>query len=417
MTIEIADDKTNENIDGITDTHLSDAEKFFEENPDPEEDNGKLDTKVVEKSTKDNSDGDPKKEPTVEDPNPLDAILKPKVVDTSDTDEDGESKDPEKNPIDDLVEPKDEKAKAGWNELKTIANSARDEAAKYRAEVEELKAKQTVDPAAHAATDERVKELETLNEQMSSRLKLLDLQSHPDFQKEFVMPREAKLKEMQSYVDEEVPLGAILQLPPKEFAAKISEVASEMDDFAKTQLYTMARDYRNLSVKANEALKNVDTTSESFAAANKAQSKQVFDQVAAQYSQSNMFIPQEIPDDATPELKAKLEAYNAGYQSIGQEAENMAFGQVDQVGVAKMAHEAALYRFVMKHGLPRLGSVVGDQLKTATARVKELEAKIAGIKANGANPTYGNDGDGDGTTDPSQLSHLEAAQLVDWGAR
>lgn len=413
---ELAQDKVapeggeENNYEPEQNTHLSDALKFFgEEGGDDGE--PKRDEKEDTGKPKPKEDAESKTEET---PNPLEAILdtgsdEPEAGEKDDV-EDGDAKDP----LDDLTEPKDEKAKAGWNELKTIAKEAREKAAALEAQLEEVKASRTVDPEAHKATEARIKELETQNQQFSERLKVLDLKNHPEFQMKYELPKEAKMKALEAVVPEGTDLKKILDLPPREFASEISTLAADMDDFSKTELYSLSRDYRALSTEAARALENVDSTSQNITENSQARTKQVFDAVSAEYVKTAKFKPQEIPPDAPDEVKARLQAYNESYANVSQEAQNLAFGQTDDVGVAKMAHEAALFRFTMKHGLPRLGEVVSEQMKIRDARIQELEKMVSSIKANGAKPDYGSGDTNDGEVNTAEMSHEEAAKHYKW---
>jgi hypothetical protein len=399
MTVENNEgDITLQDVD--TGAHLRDAQKFFGEEPKEE---------PKEKKAEGTPKEEPKEEPKLE--NPLDSILQ---SDEPKEEPKEESKEAEPDPLDELTEPKDEKAKAGWNELKTIAKEARTKAEALEAELQRIKESNTVDPEAHAATESRIKELEEANKQYSERLKLLDLKNHPDFQRQYVLPQEKKVQAISELVPEGTNIKAILDLPNREFASEISRLAEDMDDFSKAELYSASRDYRQTAAEATAALSNVDGTMESLNEANKARSKAVFDAVGQEFVKQQKFKPQEIPPDAPDEVKAQLEAYNQSYANVTTEAQNLAFGQTDEVGVAKMAHEAALFRFTMEHGLPRLGQVLSEQLNARDARIQELEAKIEKISAAKPNPGYGKE-DGGGEKPTSEMSHLEAAQQYRWG--
>lgn len=384
--------------DAVGDSHLADAEKFFSS---AEETGAEPEAKPAEKAPEKPAE------------NPLSKVLKTGEKTPA---EEAPKADPQPDDLDQLTPPKDEKAKAGWEDLKRIAREAREEAARAKSEAEQLRTK-AVEPEARAAIDARVQQLESENKQLSDRLKVLDLKNHPDFQRQFQLPEQKALENLKKRiegVDWEGSIESVLALPEAQFAAQISELGSQLPEYTKTQVYALADQIRSLRAQANDALGAVDQTLDQYRAGSQQHAKAVFDQVAQEYAPGKHFAAQEVADDASPEEKASVAAYNQAFQSVRTTAENLAFGQVDESSVARMAHEAALYRFTVQHGLPRLGEVISKEFAAREAKIAQLEAKLAKISSSKPAPSYGSE-DNDKAVDPTQMDHLEAAKLVAWG--
>jgi hypothetical protein len=91
--------------------------------------------------------------------------------------------------------------------------------------------------------------------------------------------------------------------------------------------------------------------------------------------------PLEIPADADAEAKAEITEYNAALASIRQTAETYAFGKIDDKGVSTLAAKAAALDFLSQKAIPRLHRDFDRKMTAANALIKDLTAKVEGMRA------------------------------------
>lgn len=372
--------------------HLKDAEEFFSQKeaspePAPKE-------PVVKEAPKDAAPKEPEKKAPV---NPF--------LQTEETEKKEEPK--TEVDIDKFADP-DEKSKSypDWKSLKQVAKEARAERDALRAEVEKMRT-QTVPDDARKATEARLAELEAQNKAYSERLKLVDIRSHPDFVNEFVTPRENLLKEVTDTLKEygvEADVAQILGADRKTFATKLSELASDLPEFERTNLFANANKFRELGAKASavvaDSSKYVEEKNQKFAAETRA----TFDAVAA--TTLSGIKPIAVPEGADDALKADIEVYNTALAGVRKTSEDLAFGRMDAKGVAQMAQEAAMFRFMRATGMPMMQKTLARDLSSRDARIAELEGQLKELQAAGPRTSYGS-----GSPEPSlgEKSHADAA--------
>lgn len=369
--------------------HLADAQAVFGEEV-------KHETK--KQTTKESSEETKPKE------NAADELLKSAGINPVKEEAKEEVKAEEKKPDDDsdlTPPPEDSDNRAHWNTLKERKNEA-------LARVAELEKQLAERPAGDDAVAEslkaRVKELETQNEQYSSRLKELDFKSHPEYFNQYEKPiQEAQdaLKQIAAQEDVDINVEALSALKGKEFAEAVSDTLEQLSRFngdrfsnAAQQLLAKISERDAVSENAEEFIQR---SNEEF----QAQTRAVFDQVSGAYSQ--ILTPMEIPVDADDATKADIEAYNTQLANVSKVAEQLAFGNIGQQEVAQMANEAAQYRFLMSQGLQRMAT-------NAAARIDALESELNAIKA--AGPTYQPRTTQSKSTTMAELDHIEAARAA-----
>ncbi len=273
-----------------------------------------------------------------------------------------------------------ENALTGWKALKT-------EAAKKLADTESRwrEAQARLDLMAKAAPAETA-EVATLKEQHQKaldRLAVLDLQNHPDFEKQYVQPKtkaieEAKMLMADNAVTDAVDFNALLGKPRSDFAKAVTELASKMNDFDKVAFTASMREARRVHDESRGALEQAATLRSGIEAKTAAQQKQAFSEVFGNLGEADAFLNTvQIPDSAPPEEKAELAAYNQSVAQVRSMAEANAFGRLDPKGAAAIASKAAILDFVVKTAMPRLNR----EYSTVVAERNALAAELSKIKA------------------------------------
>jgi hypothetical protein len=396
--------------DIVDPSHIDSARKFFEADQGAaakaEADKVAADKAAAEKAAADKAAADKASKK----PNVLESVIKLPSKGT-------EEKPPattEEDPIAKLQDPPETtKNYADWKTLKTLANdfktkftSADQERTELKKKLKEVESRAPVD----AASSARLAELEAQNRQYSERLKVLDARSHPDFEKEFLAPKKQSLSTLERILKDEeiadVNLTDLLSLKGRALNQGVSEVLAKLTPFSQGAFSAEIRRVVTLDEQAQAALAKADDFLKTRQTQSSARSREVFDRVGAEFN--GLYAPIEVAADATAEAKAAAQEYNGQLQQISRTAESLAFGQIDDATAVRMAHESAMYRFTMAHGLPRIGELLGAQITERDARIATLEAELKGIKA--ARPGFENDGGGDTPpTEPAE-DHLAAAR-------
>jgi hypothetical protein len=273
-------------------------------------------------------------------------------------------------------------SRAGWDKLKEIAANerlAKLELAKKVAEYE-AKLKTATPVAADEATIARLKQLEEENTAFSSRLKVLDLKSHPEYQAKFVLPAQAAKNALAALAKTEevdVNVDELLSLKGRALNAGVSEAMDRMTPYGRVKFQAALDSYISTTVAAEEALGKADEFLKSSSQLAGSRSRESFEKVSTQYAGIFRALP--VDDTVPAEDRPQVEAYNASLSGVRKRAEALAFGQIDEAGVADLAHKAALYEFSMTQALPRLGRIFENEIAGKDARIVELEKQVAGL--------------------------------------
>jgi hypothetical protein len=311
-----------------------------------------------------------------------------------------------------LAEPRaDSKSHAGWQELKKRANEERVARLAVEKERDALKAQVSTQPkAAVEATNARIQELETQVKTYSERLKVIDLKSHPEFEDKYVKPQQAAKANLANIAkgDEvEVNLDEMLSLKGKAFNQRVSETLDSLTPYARVKFQAALDSYLTATLGAEEALTKADEFLKTAKQNGGARTRAAFDGVAANYQ--GVFAPAQADEKAAPEAQQEVATYNEALAGIKSKAEAYAFGQLDEAGVADIAHKAALYDFTLAHGLPLIGKKFETHMAKREAYIAELEGQVKSLRA--AGPTVNS---GSGAPAPVSSgepeSHLEAAR-------
>jgi hypothetical protein len=318
--------------------------------------------------------------------------------------EQGEQK-AESPDFDKLIGP-DEKSKhrPDWDKMKAAAAEQYKARSAAEARLKELEAKlaQAPAPEADAATKARLQQLEAQVKDYDEKLKVFDVQLHPDFQKQYIEPQKEAVTEIQRLFQiegvEDVDVQALLALDGKKFAQKVSEALDELTPFSKTAATELFRKAKMLQSQQKDALGKVDELRTQYTQAQQARARAAFDAVGKNYSE---MLPEiAVPDSASDEEKQAIAEYNASLKSVNFTAEKLAFGKVDDRAASEMAHKAARFDFLVERAMPRFEKMVTQELAKYMTRAKELEKQVADMTA--ARPNYSPSGDGSAGSDDAQ---------------
>ena len=273
-----------------------------------------------------------------------------------------------------------EAALSGWKALKTETSK------KVRETERALAETQAQYELLKKATPADVAELNRIKAEHQSaldRLAVLDLQSHPDYVRQYVQPQQAALneaKETLGFYEKQADFAAILAKSPKDFSAAVSELTKDMNAMDATSVQTALRNARKLSVDQQQALSKASELRSGLEAKTAQEQRKAFEEVYGKIGDgSDAFLaPIAIPEGVDPSEKAELESYNAAIAGVRPEAEKYAFGRMDAKGMAAVANKAATLDFIVKAAIPRMNKehaqVVAD-LKTALAELAAIKGQ------------------------------------------
>lgn len=290
----------------------------------------------------------------------------------------------EKEPLD-IPEPKGMTPEnlANWKtwreQAKKEINEAKNEKAALAAQLETYK-------KATPADNEKAARLETQLKEAQDRLAVFDLKSHPDFRKQYVEPKQNALKEAAEIVayngKEGVDLAAILELPQKDFNAKVSELTKDMNGMDATTVQAALRQAHKLTADEKGALSQAGELKKQLESKAALQARKAFEDTRSEFTTK---VPEiQTPEGASPEKIAEIQAYNDARKEAMAEAERYSFNPMNEREVAQVAQQAAALKVVAKHIIPSL-TRERDQ---AVALNRELAAELAAIKKSKAAPAF-----------------------------
>jgi hypothetical protein len=229
-------------------------------------------------------------------------------------------------------------------------------------------------------TNAEVEKMKSDLKAMSERVLLTDLQSHPDFQRQFTQPKAqaitAAAEILTSQKVEGVDLQKLLALPRAEFAKQVSEVAAKLPSFDATEFSAQMRQAYTLTQSESQALtKSHDT----YAAIQKNQTEQgvaafnrAMEKVGGEVTK--LLVKVTPPTGATAELVEQINAYNADIDALQGKARKLALEPSSPDEVAVSAIKAAAYDFHIKQALPKILGEYQNLQRAYAEKVAELEA-------------------------------------------
>lgn len=292
---------------------------------------------------------------------------------------------PTEFPEDRLPEPASEQAKSGWKELKTIAKTERTRATELAQKVADLESKMAAAPTPAAVDATQLADLQAKLKQAHDRLLVVSLQDHPDFHRQFVEPRKKAFAESQTLltdngITEAVNFDTLITKPRAEFAKTVSELSAKMNTFdAQTFTANMRQAYQSKADEAGQLANAADVHAKLQAKSQQVQ-RQAFDTEATE--NLTQFKPMEVPEGASDETKAMIGKYNESLPQLRQKSEALAFGKLDERGVARLSMKATALDHMTAHLLPAMKNAIKDRDTYITSLVTEIRA-LKGQKAPG----------------------------------
>lgn len=272
-----------------------------------------------------------------------------------------------------------EKSMTGWKALKKEA-AEKVTAAERKAAEALAKLEQASKAAPHDVAE--VERTKTELKEMRDKLAVLDLQSHPDFNRQFVEPKRKALTEAKTLLEangvENLPdFTALMTKSQKEFSTTVSELAAKMPAYDQGAFVASMREAYRLQGEEKGALSKAGELKAQLEAKSAAAARNAYDEVRTNVTAK---VPQiEVPANATPEKIAEVSAYNKAREAAIAEAERFSFGKASEKEVAEVSFRAAMLKPLAEHIIPSLQREVKARDSHIAALTAELEA-IRGAK-------------------------------------
>lgn len=235
------------------------------------------------------------------------------------------------------------------------------------------------DAEAIAAKEARLKAAE-------DRLAILDVQSSPEFVRQFVQPKEkalatvAEVMGYQTTPKETGDLAALLGKPMKDFNAAVSEFTKDMNSADAATVAQSLREARTLHAQEQGVLAQSKDFKAKLQAKTAQQQKQAFEEVATTFTTALKRI--EVTDIMDAEVKQAAVAYNQRLDGLRAAAEKRAFGPITERDVAAMAFDSEQMALMRDHVIPGLEKRFEAQNKVIADLTAQLGA-VKGVRSSG----------------------------------
>ena len=321
---------------------------------------------------------------------------------------------PPKDELADLKGPDEKsKVKPEWEKLKGLAQSYRKQSDEMKAALEELKKNSA--PATELETlKTSLKNKEVELTAVSDKLKVFDLQNHPEFQNKYTAPMKQAVDTLQSIFTEagveDVSAETFLHTPKKEAKEIIKKVMDSLDPISQnivTQVYT---EYKRLVFESSKELTTAKATLENYKATSQQQQQQVFAEVLSKTPVGIKAI--ELNEEMSPEQKADATAFNTALGEIVKKAEHIALRTTSMQEAAQASLQAAQFQFISKELLPRMQKAFAAELAARDAKIAKYEkaekARRGAIPSSVTSAPRGNE-----TPEPGDEGENPAQQFVE----
>ncbi len=295
--------------------------------------------------------------------------------------------------------------------VKSITKQLRGDLSARDARIKELEAK----VAGGTALPADYEKLKAEHKAFSDRIAILDVQSHPEFIRQFTEPK-AKITQSLNTVlsDNQVEgtdISALLAKPRAEFMKGASEIAEKLPEYERFEFLSGARQLYQVAQQEREALGKASELSQGFKAKTLETQREAFSKTWEKLGgMSEFLLKLDVDPNAAPEEKSAIEAFNAAVDGVRTAAEQNAFGPGGEEGAAQQAIKAATLDFFLQHAVPRMESEYRQLTELVTTLQAELKS-LRGEKGEAAGVGGGGEGGGAGESD---LSHEAAARKI-WG--
>jgi hypothetical protein len=274
-----------------------------------------------------------------------------------------------------------------WKALKAAARNREAEAKKQAAEYQAKLDKAEADLAKYRTNIPNPEEAEKLraeNKAALDRLALLDFQSHPEYRRNFVEPKQKVADQVKMLLTdnqiEGVDIDALVSKPRIEFAKAVSEIEGKMNSFDAGEFRASMRELAKLDQAAKAAVGTHQQMAEGLKQQSEARARQAFESAYSEHKAWSP-VPFKIEAGLEPEKAAALEEFNKAASQIRVNAERYAFSPSDEKTSSSIALKAAQFDFYVRHGFPQMAQdykAAKETIAELSAQLKDLQAKRPG---------------------------------------
>ena len=281
-----------------------------------------------------------------------------------------------------LGEKASDNARTNFAKLREVAKQERLAKAALEKQLADLKAQQeTLAKAAPQDTAEQER-LRAEHKAMADRLALVDLKNHPDYVRQYEVPKTAALAEAKEVLDyNEIPanLESLMGKPLKEFSAEVSKLTKDMNSMDATAVQTSLRNAWKINNDATSALSKSQELAKALSEKSAHAQKQAVEKVWGTFKEAESILAKRpVPEGATPEELAEITSYNEAVQGLRSNYERNAFGRMTEEETARMALKATTFDFIQTHGVRMMDRAYKSMEARAIAAEKQLnELKAA----------------------------------------
>ena len=280
-----------------------------------------------------------------------------------------------------LGEKASDNARTNFAKLREVAKQERLAKAALEKQLADLKAQQeTLAKAAPQDTAEQER-LRAEHKAMADRLALVDLKNHPDYVRQYEVPKTAALAEAKEVLDyNEIPanLESLMGKPLKEFSAEVSKLTKDMNSMDATAVQTSLRNAWKINNDATAALSKSQELAKALSEKSAHAQKQAVEKVWGTFKEAESILAKRpVPEGATPDELAEIASYNEAVQGLRSNYERNAFGRMTEEETARMALKATTFDFIQTHGV----KMMDRAYKGMEARALAAEKQLAELKA------------------------------------
>ena len=216
---------------------------------------------------------------------------------------------------------------------------------------------------------------------MADRLALVDLKNHPDYVRQYEVPKTAALAEAKEVLDyNEIPanLESLMGKSMKDFSAEVSKLTKDLNSMDATAVQTSLRNAWKINNDATSALSKSQELAKALSEKSAHAQKQAVEKVWGTFKEAESILAKRpVPEGATPEELAEIASYNEGVQGLRSNYERNAFGRMTEEETAKMALKATTFDFIQTHG----AKMMERAYKGMEARALAAEKQLNDLKA------------------------------------
>ena len=281
-----------------------------------------------------------------------------------------------------LGEKASDNARTNFAKLREVAKQERLAKAALEKQLADLKTQQeTLAKAAPQDTAEQER-LRAEHKAMADRLALVDLKNHPDYVRQYEVPKTAALAEAKEVLDyNEIPanLESLMGKSLKEFSAEVSKLTKDMNSMDATAVQTSLRNAWKINNDATSALSKSQELAKTLSERSAHAQKQAVEKVWGTFKEAESILAKRpVPEGATPEELAEIASYNEAVQGLRSNYERNAFGRMTEEETARMALKATTFDFIQTHGVRMMDRAYKGMEARALAAEKQLnELKAA----------------------------------------